>query len=219
MRFGVLAGVPLPAGTDPVPDDVLARLHPREAELARAERGRRQIEVAGGRLAFRAAAAHLGLDVEQSPLLSDSNRAPLAPNGLTVSLSHKDELAIALVAASSAGLVGVDLEGGTRDRSGIMSRVCRPEELAIVEALPEPARWPNVMARFAVKEAVYKAIAPRLGRFFGFQAARVDVRDERCAVTMFLEPGDPPFEIEAQLERLEPHWVIAMVRARVASTL
>jgi 4'-phosphopantetheinyl transferase EntD len=217
-RFGTLAAVPLPAGLEPVPGEALARLHPREAALATAERGRRQIELAGGRLAWRAAAAHLGIDPDFA-LLADSGRVPLAPPGLSVSLTHKEDLALALVARDTDGLVGVDLEGGARDRSSIRTRVCRPEELREVDALPEADRWPNVMVRFAVKEAVYKAIAPRLGRFFGFQAARVDVLSREAAqVTMFLEPSDPSFEVECALEWLDDGRLLAMVRARVTST-
>ncbi|MDX2011710.1 MAG: 4'-phosphopantetheinyl transferase superfamily protein [Myxococcaceae bacterium] len=215
VRFGVLAAVALPAGVDPVPVDVLERLHPRERALAESERGRRQIEVVGGRLAYRAAALSLGADVTAHPLLSDSARAPLTPAGWSVSLTHKEDLALALVGPSGAGSVGVDLEGGARDRSSIASRVCRPEELALVEALPQAERWPDVMVRFAVKEAVYKALAPRLGRFFGFQAARVDRHgDERVSVALFLEATDPPFTLEAEVLRLEDGRIVAMVRAR-----
>lgn len=213
VRFGVLAAVPLPTGTDPVPNEVLSRLHPREVGLATAERGRRQIELVGGRLAFRAARSELGLG-EELPLLSSSSRTPLCPPGLTASITHKEDLALALVASSGEGLVGIDLEGGPRDRSAIMSKVCRPEELEAVQQLPEAERWPNVMTRFAVKEAIYKAIAPQLGRFFGFQAARVTIANDAVQVTMFLEATDPTYEVEAEIERLGADRVIAFVRAR-----
>lgn len=217
VRFGVLAGVPLPGGLEPVSASVLARLHPKEAAFASEERGRRQIEVTGGRLAFRAAAGAIGADVSAWPLLADSARVPLGPPGLTVSLTHKEDLAIAFVGDSAAGLVGIDLEGGPRDRSAIMSRVCRPEELSVVQALPEAERWPNVMIRFAVKEAIYKAIAPQLGRFFGFQAARVDVESKhRVAITMFLEAEAPTYDLDSELVWLDDGRLIAMVRAKVS---
>ncbi|MBL8934656.1 MAG: 4'-phosphopantetheinyl transferase superfamily protein [Archangium sp.] len=217
VRFGVLAGVPLPPGLEPVSPAVLSRLHPKEAAFASEERGRRQIEVTGGRLAFRAAASAFGADVSAWPLLADSARAPLGPPGLTVSLTHKEDLAIAFVGASDLGLVGIDLEGGPRDRSAIMARVCRPEELSVVQALSEAERWPNVMIRFAVKEAIYKAIAPQLGRFFGFQAARVDVESkERVAITMFLETDDPSYAVDSELVWLDDGRLIALVRAKVS---
>jgi 4'-phosphopantetheinyl transferase EntD len=218
VRFGVLAAVTLPPGLEPVHPEVLARLHPRERALAEAERSRRQIEVVGGRLAWRAAAAAQEAGLDEHPLLTDSARAPLPPPGWSVSLTHKEDLAVALVGPAHAGGLGVDLEGGARDRSSIASRVCRPEELALVEALPEAERWPDVMLRFAVKEAVYKAIAPRLGRFFGFQAARVErVGASGVVVTMFLEPADPAFDVEAEVLPLEDGRLVAMVRAQSAA--
>ncbi len=211
VRFGVLAAVPLPAGTEPVPEVVLARLAPEERALAGVERGRRQIEYAGGRLAARAAAEVLG--VPWGPLLTNDQREPLTAVGVTASITHKADLAIALVARDAAGKVGVDLEGDGRSRMTIASKVCRPEELAEIESLPESERWNEVMVRFAVKEAVYKAVFPFVRHFFGFQAARVDVRDA-SKVTLFLPAEDPVMGLETELEWLSPERVIAMVRAR-----
>lgn len=209
VRFGVLAAVPLPGGTEPVPDAVLARLHPEERALVTAERGRRQIEYAGGRLAAREAARVAGID--WPPLLSGAEREPLVPPGVTASISHKNDLAIALVARSQHGLVGIDLEGDGRNRMTIASKVCRPEELAEVEALPEPERWPAVMTRFAVKEAVYKAVYPIVRHFFGFQAARVAVPSGE--VTLLLPPEDPAVQTETEVRWLSNERVLAMVRA------
>jgi 4'-phosphopantetheinyl transferase EntD len=208
VRFGVLAGVPLPSGTEPVSEEVLARLAPLERDVALSERGRRQIEFAGGRIAARAAATALG--VEWPALLASEEREPLAPSGLSVSITHKADLAIALLARDSKGRVGIDLEGDGRARLSIASRICRPEELAEIEALPEEQRWPAVMVRFAVKEAVYKAVFPFVRHFFGFQAARVD--GDR--VTLFLPSEDPALELETELEWLSETRVLAMIRAR-----
>lgn len=213
VRFGVLAAVPLPSGTEPVSVEVLARLHPDERAMVTAEKGRRQIEYAGGRLAAREAARVLGC--EWPALLSGAEREPLAPNGLTVSISHKNDLAVALVAHATEGHVGIDLEGDGRNRMTIASKVCRPEELTEVEALPEAERWPAVMVRFAVKEAVYKAVFPMVRHFFGFQAARVEVPGG--AVTLFLPAEDPVVTTETELLWLSPERVLAMVRARCTS--
>jgi enterobactin synthetase component D len=212
VRFGVLAAVPLPLGKEPVPPEVLARLDPAEQAAAAEERGRRQIEFAGGRLAARAAAEVLGRG--WGPLLRQGeDRNPVAPPGLTASITHKNELALALVAGAEHGLVGVDLEGDGRARLAISSRVCRPEELAVIEQLDEAARWPEVLVRFAVKEALYKAAWPRVQHFFGFHAARVE-RLPALRVTLELPPEDPILAVEAELEWLNPGQVIAMVRVR-----
>lgn len=211
VPFGVLAAVPLPAGTEPVPESVLERLYVEERAAVAGERGRRVIELAGGRLAARAAAEALG--VPWGPLLSDGERQPVVPAGVTASITHKTDLALALVARADAGLVGVDLEGDGRARLAIASRVCRPEELAEVNALPEAERWPAVLVRFAVKEATYKAVFPHVRHFFGFQAARVAVPSGE--VTLFLPEEDPPVQLETHLEWLTPDRLVAMVRARV----
>lgn len=208
VRFGVLAAVPLPSGTDPVGEAVLTRLAPDEQVFARSERGRRQIEIVGGRLAARAAAEHAGC--AWPALLPGAEREPLAPSGWCVSVSHKNDLALALVGRADAGTLGLDLEGDARERLAIAERVCRPEEFDEVQALPEAERWKNVLVRFAVKEAVYKAVFPHVRHFFGFQAARVSATGD---VTLFLPPEDPAVRVETELEWLSPQRVLAMVRA------
>ncbi len=210
VRFGALAAVLLPSGTEPVSEAVLSRLAPEERALALEEKGRRQIEVAGGRLAARAAAAML--DAQWPALLSGSEREPLTPPGWSVSISHKTDLALALVGPAHEGTLGIDLEGDARERMTIAERICRPEEFASVQALPETSRWKNVLVRFAVKEAVYKAVFPHVRHFFGFQAAHIDV-ENAAKVTLFLPPEDPPVELETELEWLSPQRVLAMVRA------
>jgi enterobactin synthetase component D len=206
VRFGALAAVPLPAGTEPVEASVLARLEPEERAFALSEHGRRQIEIVGGRLAARAAAGG-----SWPALLPGPEREPLPPARWSVSISHKNDLALALVGRAADGTLGIDLEGDARERIAIAERVCRPEEFAEVQALPETERWKNVLVRFAVKEAVYKAVYPHVRHFFGFQAARVNSAGE---VTLFLPPEDPSVRLETELEWLSPQRVLAMVRAQ-----
>ena len=211
VRFGALAAVPLPAGHDPVSPEVLSRLEPEERALALTEGGRRQIEVVGGRLAARAAAAHVG--AHWPALLSGAEREPLAPSSWSVSISHKNDLALALVGPAHDGTLGIDLEGDERERIAIAERICRPEEFDEVQALPANAQWKSVLVRFAVKEAVYKAVYPHVRHFFGFQAAHVDVVNA-AKVTLFLPPEDPRVELETELEWLSPQRLLAMVRAK-----
>jgi enterobactin synthetase component D len=211
--FGVIAGVQLPAGTagkDPVTDDVLARLHPEEARVARDLSGYRQVEWTGGRLAWHAAAARLGFGM--APLLAGSEREPLAPEGLSVSVSHKRDLAVALVGDAARGSVGVDLERDADASADIGARILRPEELAAIEGLDESDRAAAILLRFSVKEATYKAIFPRLRRFVGYQEARVDVADGGgISVRLFLKDGAGPLALEATVERM-PGRILSAVR-------
>lgn len=200
-RFGAVAGVHLPAGVEAVTDTVLMRLHPDERAVARTLKGRRQIEFTGGRLAVRA------LRPDADALGTGERGEPLCPPGVSLSLTHKQDLAIAMVGDAAAGTIGIDLEGDGRARMTIAERVLRPEELA---ALPAVDPWPAVLLRFALKEAAYKAIHPHLNRFVGFHEARVG-----------LEPGvtveivtEPSLRLEAYWESLGGPRVLACVRAQ-----
>jgi len=198
--FGTLAGIHLPSGVEAVTVDVLQRLHPVERALAETMRGRRQIEFTGGRLAWRA------LGVSAEPLAIGSEGEPQCPAGKSVSLTHKQDLAVAMVGDATAGTLGLDLEGDARERMTIASRVLRPEEL---EALPLVDAWRAVLVRFALKEAAYKAIHPHLRRFVGFQEARVGLNPVTVEIVT-----EPSVRLEASWEALDAFKVLAMVRAR-----
>ena len=203
--FGTLAAVHLPEGTEPVPDDVLAALLPEEQLHARSLKGRRQIEFAGGRLAFRLAGGG-------GALLPDARGQPVALSSHSASVTHKTDLALALVGEASLGTVGVDLEGGGREPLNIAPRVLRADELDELHELPTEARWARLVRCFALKEATYKAIHPYLRRYVSFHEARVRVLP--ASVELFLvDESGPKLELEAVVEELGSR-VLAMVRAR-----
>jgi 4'-phosphopantetheinyl transferase EntD len=208
--FGVLAGVHLPEGLEPVPETALAPLLPEEREHARMLAGRRQIEWAGGRLAFRLALQRLGRS--SGPLSSGPSGEPLPPPGLAASITHKRDLAVALVADAGPGTLGVDLEGDGRERLAIASHVLRPEEQEILDRLPPERRWPMLMATFALKEATYKAIHLHLQRYVAFGEARV-VLEPTPQVTLHLRSDEPSLTLEAHLEQMGER-VLASVRCR-----
>lgn len=205
-KFGELAAVHLPGGVEAVTNEILERLHPEERALAATLRGRRQIEFAGGRLAFRA------LRPDAGPLGSGERGEPRCPPGLSVSVSHKQDLALALVGRVEDGTLGLDLEGDGRERMTIAERVLRPEELEAVNRLPEAERWPAVLLRFAFKEAAYKAIHPHLQRFVGFQEALVTLGERGLAQIEIL--GEPTLRLEAAWESLRGARILASVRVR-----
>lgn len=165
LPHGVVAGVHLPDGADPVSAEVLARLSPAEREAAVLLRGYRQVQFVGGRLALAAGFTELG--ARRAPVLSDESGAPILPDGLVGSISHKQDLAVSLLARGSAG-VGIDLEDTDRPRLGVAERVLTTPEFAHVQTLPESRRWVDTVLRFSVKESVYKAVHPTVRRYVGF---------------------------------------------------
>lgn len=208
--LGALASLALPPPGSDVPEAALAELH--EAERAHAATlGRRRAEWVGGRLALRRAAAHLGLALPA--VLPGAKREPLLPSGVTGSIAHKAGRAIALCATAEAGTVGIDLERLVAPRAAIEESVLTAPERA---ALPEAgeARTLALLGRFAAKEAIYKALYPRVQRWVGFEEAEVTLSPP--SVTLRLARGEGPFAAEL-LWRVEGVFVVAAVRIREAT--
>ncbi len=214
LPHGIAAGVHLPDGPAPVPTEVLARLHPDERAHAVTLGGYRQVQFVGGRLALGELFPELGL--RRVAVLTNEHGAPILPAGVTGSVTHKNDLAIAMIARGSPGL-GIDLEETDRDRPGVASRVLRPEELAAVEALPRDRQWRDTVIRFSVKESIYKALHPFLLRYIGFGEVAVwPSPDGIDRVEPLLAPQEGPFVFDARHYWVENR-VLSTVRVRPRS--
>ena len=212
LPHGILAAIHLPSTADDLPTNILHRLHADERVFAETLSSRSRIEWVGGRLAARVAASALGTDL--SALLTDEHGAPKAPKGLSVSISHKSDLALALVARKKNGSIGVDFEHLDRDRAHIAPKILRPMELEAVDALHEERRWNGVLLRFAMKEAIYKALAPRHRRYIAFEEAEVsEFKDGEARIKLFLTQGPSPRSIEGRYDWM-PEGLVTSVRAR-----
>ena len=166
-------------------DDLLGldELHP--AELAHAEtlRAPRQLSFVGGRLAMRRALREAGSSADAHPVMPGSTGAPALPPGIVGSISHTDGLAAALLARRSecggeACAVGIDVELASRvPNRRISDRVLAPEERehwrALSLGLPAPA---ELLLRFSLKEALYKALHPLVRSPIRWHAVRVRPR-------------------------------------------
>ena len=147
-------------------------------------------------------ALHLALEDFATPILADDRGAPILPAGWVGSISHKGPLAAAIIAPVGAGWVGVDLELAAAPRQDIGRRILTPREQATL-----PDRGRAVTLRFAIKEAIYKAVDPMLRRYVGFTEVELDVGLDWCTVTSAL-----PLAIEASFREHAGHW-LATARA------
>jgi 4'-phosphopantetheinyl transferase EntD len=207
--LGVLAAVWLPTASKEIP---LGLVSDQEYALAQAESGFRALDFVGGRRALHEAFRAFG--VPPVPVLVGARGEPVSPPGLTVSVSHKRGLAAALVAPVDRGTVGVDIEGGDdRQRLSIAERVLCAEEHAIWSRLPLHAQWPALQRSFSVKEAVYKAIHPHVGRYVGFQECQLTWENElQPQVHMRWQKASPSLTLDARImNRLG--YVVSSVRA------
>ncbi|HEU0033673.1 MAG TPA: 4'-phosphopantetheinyl transferase superfamily protein [Kofleriaceae bacterium] len=179
-------------------DAALARLPAAEQAHARSLSAVRRRELVAGRTAL-----HIALDDFATPILADDRGAPILPPGWSGSASHKGTLAAGLVAPAGEGHVGIDLELAAPPRVDIARRILTPREQA---RLPDRGR--AVTLRFAIKEAIYKAVAPTLRRYVGFLEVELDLDADHCRVSSAL----PFARIEAAWREHAGYW-LASARA------
>jgi len=147
--------------------DCEAVLFPEEqAEVSWAVEKRRA-EFAAGRSLARIALT----EIEHAPCaIPQADRAPMWPSGIVGSITHNNEyVAVCVVNRATHAGIGIDIEAARRVTDDIETRILTPEEIG--DTTVPDART----LRFACKEAVYKAVNPIVGEFFGFQAVRIDL--------------------------------------------
>jgi 4'-phosphopantetheinyl transferase EntD len=192
-RYGVIAGTRYTPG--PLPARVRALLHPEEHAAATAAGPARFSGWVAGRLALRGALRTLGSAPMLGPILATERGAPALPEGFVGSISHKDGIALALVARDKGQRLGIDIEAVAPVRGRIASRVLRPEELAAIEGLSRDPWWRQVIIRYSLKEASYKAVDAYVGGELGFKnfSTRLQIRAPALAESDF-EAADVTLE-------------------------
>jgi enterobactin synthetase component D len=212
LEHGRCVGVRIP-GAEPAVDALA------ETSLAPAERTRamslpflRRRTWVGGRVAMREALERLRL-----PLLAiatDDRGAPILPSGAAGSISHKESLAVALVAQEPYAKVGVDIEMDVPRSQDISSRVLTDDEIAELASLDPASLAREVLLRFSAKEAIYKALDPFVRRYVGFKEVGVSTRPDGTArVSIHLERAEGPFAIDVRWLRFDG---IVLTTARVS---
>lgn len=213
-----------PMTAEVIDDETRARLLPEENALLATLLPRRRESWLAGRLALIEALALLG--AERVPILPDDRGAPTVAPGISGSISHKPELAVALADRSTGAAIGVDVETLARPRPAIASRILTDREQAAVDALPEAERWIAVLARFAIKEAIYKAVDPFVRRYVAFREAEIEGLEvgapspleqpvvQPVEARLVLAQGEGPFEVEATWAHSEVLIATARVRRR-----
>ncbi|CAD5376923.1 4'-phosphopantetheinyl transferase entD [Pseudomonas sp. OF001] len=141
------------------------------AGIASAAR-KRQSEFLAGRLC--AASALQALCGQSSYPARGADNAPCWPAGVTGSITHSHGWAAALVGAQDAwrGL-GLDAERllGSDRAERLAGEILTADELAHFRRLPEAERGLHLTLCFSLKESLFKALYPLVGRRFWFHAA------------------------------------------------
>jgi enterobactin synthetase component D len=177
-------------------------LVPEEREFAATLPPLRRGTWIGGRIAARIALADLAIDAP--PLLANDRGAPLFPEGTAGSISHKRDIAVALVAPRTEGHLGVDLEIDAAGKVDIAARVLTEAEQQELAGLSAEERAREVLLRFSAKEAIYKALDPYVRRYVGFHEVAVWPDANGAArVVADLAHKEGPFSFDVRWVRFE----------------
>jgi 4'-phosphopantetheinyl transferase EntD len=181
----------------------LAVLHPRSVAARRAA-------FVAGRTAAHAALAELDRDVPA--ILAGSMRQPLWPAGIAASLSHAGDVAVAVAAPlEHVGGVGIDIELA-RPAPELWDQVPLPGERRWLRTIDDAAERDRMLvALFSAKEAIYKAFFPRVGTYFGFEAAALEPTASGFAASLVesIDEAYPP----ARTIRIYSAWFDDVVRS------
>ena len=212
LPHGVMVGIRLPPPDAPISDEVRKRLFASEREILDTLKGHQRGQFVGGRLAAHAATKNLGRNPK--PILKDAWGAPTMGTDVSLSITHKSNIAFSLVARSNFGSLGVDYEPLEPSRIQVAKKVLLPEEMAEVEALEEENRWNSILIRFCLKEAIYKSLAPKLQRYIGFDEAKVTPNiDGSVVLRLQLKDSAAPYRIEGRFRWID-QGVLATVRTK-----
>jgi 4'-phosphopantetheinyl transferase EntD len=201
LEHGRCIGLYLPKGDEPVAALADSVLLPDERTFAEGLGSVRRRSWVGGRAALRVALSRAGLHAPA--VLADARGAPRLPVSVAASISHKEDVAVALVASASAGVhLGVDIETDTDRVLDISSKVLADDELRELARLAPHDRGREVLLRFSAKESIYKAIDPFVARWVGFKEVSVSPHPAGdAAVVARLAEG--PFDIEVRWRRFD----------------
>lgn len=162
----------------------------------------------GGRVALRRALKKI--DRGDSPsIFKDEFGAPLIPDGITGSISHKDYLAVGAAAVDPVGKIGVDIEKTSNKAALLLSRRLLTEgEQKSLGNLPGISAEEEVLLRFSFKESVFKAIHPFLKRPVGFNEVEIIPNPDGTAKINFLLESNGSFKYTAEWRRQsDDYWL------------
>lgn len=103
-----------------------------------------------------------------------ANRAPEWPKQVVGSISHGAGYVCAAIGKSDRLLgIGIDLEEWGRVKEDLSDTILEPCEAPSVACDEKLSQRELLTIIFAAKEALFKALNPRSGKYFGFHSARM----------------------------------------------
>jgi len=150
-----------------------ADIFPEEMASQSGTTFKRLTEFSSGRNLVHALQEEAGLS--RRPILRNSDRSPVWPNGCKGSISHSAQLAAATLTRNPAITgIGIDIEALTELNERLRARLFTPTEMRRFSRLEPALEHPDVLT-FSAKEAVYKAIYPIAGLMIEFKEVEISI--------------------------------------------
>jgi len=197
---------------------------PCPRNIAAAVRSRKADYLAGRAVAVLAMRrlGHANAGVTTAP-----SRAPIWPEGLAGSLSHARGRCACLLSRNTAVGYGIDTEAVATGTSlqAILSETLTARDRQWVAQSALPTSTAATLA-FSAKEALFKALYPQVGQYFGFDAAELSGPPEGTGLSLALTTALTPHLKTGQSFGLhpclsDPHvptWLAAPVPGSFAQT-
>lgn len=134
---------------------------------------KRKAEFFAGRYVARGALQRLGIEGIEVGI--GSQGSPAWPTGVVGSITHIENRAIAAVAPENLiAAIGIDVEKwiAPARADSICHAILAPGDKAILDLMSFPFASALTLA-FSAKESLFKALYPSVGRYFGFDNARL----------------------------------------------
>jgi phosphopantetheine--protein transferase-like protein len=172
-------------------------LHPDEVKYGQQQTAAVRKSFLLGRMALRLASGN------NQPCLKDRHGRPTLPQSHMGSISHKGNLGVALIAPSCPRTsIGVDIELCESKRRSIAPKVLTEREIRSLGQLEGLSMEEEVLLRFSLKEAIYKAAHPLINQYVSFQEAEVTPVDDGTATCVWnLKSG-----AHTKLATATAHW-------------
>jgi phosphopantetheine--protein transferase-like protein len=152
--------------------------------------------------------------LQQQPILKDIYGRPKLPCSHMGSISHKGNIGVALVAPSSPQTsIGVDIERieFKPNRRNIARRILTDSEIRSLGNLGGMPLEHEVLLRFSLKEAIYKAVHPLINEYVKFHEAEVTPWEDGTATCIWnLKSGshNSLLTVEANWRRLDDDYFL-----------
>jgi len=147
---------------------------PEEEKIIAHAAATRKKEFRSGRYCARKALEKLG--ITNTPILFESNRAPIWPDGFSGSISHTKELCIGIACKKEhSPSLGVDIENLGRVKEKLWKAILRNNEQDYLLSLPKAEREDIASLIFSIKECFYKYQYPLTQKWLGFLDAEVEI--------------------------------------------